>query len=104
MASANHIDQARRDGVVLGIPLGDLGWFQSLLMGTAMGMASFFTSTFLAIMGCLVYLSATHRPVDFALTYRDIGFPIGLVVLIISYTYLGFLWVRRKTRRPHTGS
>jgi hypothetical protein len=104
MASANHIDQARRDGVVLGVPLGDLGWFQSLLMGTAMGMAAFFASTFVAIMSFLVYLSATHHQVDFALTYRVIGFPIGLTVLIVSYVYLGFLWIRRKTRRAHPGA
>jgi len=98
MATANHVEQARRDGVVLGIPLGDLGWFQSLLIGTALGMACFFASTFCAIMGFLVYLSVTHHPVDFALTYRVIGFPIGLVVLVVSYAYLGFLWIRRKTR------
>ncbi|SEG17815.1 hypothetical protein SAMN05421819_2074 [Bryocella elongata] len=102
MATANHVEQARRDGVVLGVPLGDLGWFQSLLMGTAAGMASFFASTFCAIMGFLVYLSVTHKPVDFARTYRDIGFPIGLVVLIVSYVYLGYLWIRRKARRTRS--
>lgn len=103
MNNANHVEQARREGVVLGIPLGDLGWFQSLLIGTAAGMAAFFASTFLAIMSFLVYLMVTHHQPDFSRTYRSIGFPIGLGVLLISYVYLGFLWARRMSRRRQTG-
>lgn len=99
MASANHIERARRDGVVLGIPLGDLGWFQSLLIGTATGMAAFFLSTFLAIMSFLVYLMVSHHQPDFARTYRDVGLPIGATVMAISDAYLAYLWVRRKARR-----
>ena len=39
MASYNDVTRARHDGVLFGIPLGDLGWFASLLMGVAVGMA-----------------------------------------------------------------
>ncbi len=50
MATANDVERARRDGELFGIPLGDLGWFQSLIMGVATGMAAFFLTTFLAIL------------------------------------------------------
>ena len=55
MASFNDVARARREGVLLGIPLGDLGWFQSLLMGTAAGFAAFFGVTFVSIISLLVY-------------------------------------------------
>ena len=72
MATANDVERARRDGVLLGIPLGDLGWFQSLLMGVATGFAAFFATTFCAIIALLVYMSATHRPVDFAIDRKSV--------------------------------
>jgi hypothetical protein len=99
MASANHIEQARREGVLLGIPLGDLGWFQSLLMGLATGFAAFFASTFCAIMAMLFYFAVTHHPVDFAVSYKRVGFPIGLVVGAAALLYLGVQWSRRMARR-----
>ena len=34
-------------GYLFGAPVGDLGWFASLLMGTATGFAAFFAATFL---------------------------------------------------------
>ncbi len=59
MATANDVERARRDGELFGIPLGDLGWFQSLIMGVATGMAAFFLTTFVAIIAMLVYMMAT---------------------------------------------
>lgn len=99
MASLNDVERARREGVLLGIPLGDLGWFQSLLMGMATGFAAFFATTFVAIFALLFYRIATNRNPDFAIAYRDIGFPVGVVVLILALGYLGFQYVRRMRRR-----
>lgn len=99
MATANDVERARRDGVLLGIPLGDLGWFQSLLMGVATGFAAFFATTFCAIIALLVYMSATHRPVDFAMAYRRAGFPVGVVVMALALSYLGVQWARRMARK-----
>jgi hypothetical protein len=79
--------------------VGDLGWFASLLMGTATGFGAFFASTFLAIFGILIYNSVTHRAVDFALSYRRVGLPVGLTVMVVALGYLGTLWVRRHLRR-----
>ena len=79
--------------------MGDLGWFQSVLMGLATGMTACFLATFLAIVGFRIFAGVTHQAVDFALTYKRVGFPIGLVVGIAALAYLGVQWIRRITRR-----
>jgi hypothetical protein len=87
------------NGYLFGAPVGDLGWFASLLMGAATGFAAFFASTFVAILSILVYNSVTHRAVDFALSYRRVGLPVGLAVMAVALGYLGMLWVKRQLRR-----
>lgn len=86
-------------GYLFGVPLGDLGWFTSLLMSFALGFAAFFAATFCAIVGALVYDTATHHTIDFALTYKLVGLPVGVFVLGVALAYLGTLWVRRQLRR-----
>jgi hypothetical protein len=86
-------------GYLFGVPLGDLGWFASLLMGTAAGFAAFFAATFCAIVAILIYNSAAHGTIDYALSYRAVGFPIGVAVLVAAYCTLGTLWVRRALRK-----
>ena len=90
---------AGRPGTLFGVPVGDLGWFTSLLMGFASGFAAFFAATFCGIVTILVYNSATHGTVDYALSYRAVGLPVGLVVLLAALGYLGTLWCRRIFRR-----
>src|SRR6202453_529988 len=85
-------------GYLFGVPLGDLGWFTSLLMSFALGFAAFFAATFCAIVGILFYNTATHHAVDFSLTYSRVGLPIGLLVLVVALGYLGTLWIRRQIR------
>ncbi len=86
-------------GYLFGIPVGDLGWFATLLMSAASGFAAFFAATFCGIVGLLVYSAATHRTPDYAISYRLIGLPIGLLVLIAASTYLGSLWIKRILRK-----
>jgi hypothetical protein len=86
-------------GYLFGIPLGDLGWFTSLVMSFALGFVAFFAATFFAIFGVLIYNTATHRAVDFALTYKRVGLPAGVLVLLVALGYLGTLWVRRQLRK-----
>ncbi len=86
-------------GYLFGVPLGNMGWFASLLMGVASGFMAFFASTFCAIIFILIYNTATHATVDFALSYRRIGFPIGIVVMAVALAYLGTLWCKRILRR-----
>jgi len=99
MATANDVERARRDGQLFGIPFEDLGWFQSLIMGVATGMAAFFLTTFVAIMAMLVYMVATGRHPDFADTYRLAGFPVGVVVMALALVFLGVQWARRMKRK-----
>jgi hypothetical protein len=86
-------------GYLFGVPLGDLGWFGSLLIGVASGFMAFFLSTFCAIVAVLFYNSLFHADIDFALTYRRVGLPVGLAVMAIALTYLGTLWFKRVLRR-----
>lgn len=86
-------------GYLFGIPMGDLGWAASLLMGTAAGFLAFFATTFFAIFGIMIYNTAGHAAVDYAISYKRIGLPVGLVVLVLSLGYLGTMWVRRQIRR-----
>ena len=86
-------------GYLFGIPLGDLGWFGSLLIGVASGFFAFFASTFCAILFVLIYNTAFHGTIDFALTYRRVGSPIGVVVMAAALGYLGTLWFKRILRR-----
>lgn len=84
---------------LFGAPIGDLGWFASLLMGTATGFAAFFLATFVGIVGILLINSTTHHTMDFAWSYTRLGLPVGLLVLVVALSYLGTLWVRRQFRR-----
>ncbi len=86
-------------GYPFGVPLGDLGWFTSLLMSFALGFAAFFAATFCAILSILIYNTVTHHSVDFALTYKWVGLPVGFLVLLVTLGYLGMLWVRRLLRK-----
>ncbi len=102
MDTQNHVAQARRDGVLFGIPLGDLGWFQSLLMAVVSGFVAFFVATFLAIVGFLIYVSATGKPmgsVPMDMTYKAIGLPVGLLVAVFALVYLAVQYARRLKNR-----
>ena len=68
-------------------------------MSFAMGFAAFFAATFFAIFGVLIYNTTTHRALDFALTYKRAGLPVGVLVLVLTLGYLGTLWVRRQLRK-----
>lgn len=86
-------------GYLFGIPLGDLGLFATLLMSTAVGFAAFFAATFCAIITLLFYKTATGRMPDFTITYKWVGLPAGIVILVLTLAYLGTLWLKRKLRK-----
>jgi hypothetical protein len=86
-------------GHPFGVPLADLGWFGSLLIAVASGFMAFFASTFCAIVAFLIYNSVAHANIDYSLTYRRVGLPVGLAVMAIAFVYLGTLWLRRILRK-----
>jgi hypothetical protein len=95
MSSLDKVSGSGDSGRVLGIPLGDLGLFSSLLMAFAFGFLVFFATCFVAILSLLFYNSAGHH-VNMADSYRYIAFPAGLVGLGLALVVLLGLWLRRK--------
>jgi hypothetical protein len=97
----SEVSTVRRSGkgVLFGVPVGDLGWFASLLMGTAAGFAAFFATTFVSIISLLIFNTVSGRAIDYAYTYKRVGLPVGLVVLGVAYGYLARLWITRQVRR-----
>jgi hypothetical protein len=86
-------------GYLFGVPVKDLGWFASVLMGLAAGFMAFFAGTFLGIVGIALYNSTTHRGMDLALSYKWFGLGAGVTVMVTSLSYLGMLWIRRQLRK-----
>ena len=86
-------------GYLFGIPLGDLGLFTTLLMSAAVGFAAFFAATFCAIVVLLFDKAATSHMPDFTITYKWVGLPVGVAVLLLTLAYLGTLWIKRKLRK-----
>lgn len=82
-------------GNLFGVPLGNMGWFASLLMAVATGFMAFFASTFCAIVFILIDHTAAHGSIDFTISYRLVGLPIGLIVMAVALAYMGTLWCRR---------
>ncbi len=103
MASSNHRERPTGAGTLFGVPVADLGWFQVILMGLATGMTAFFLATFLSIVAMLFYTGSTHHPVDFAIAYKRIGFPIGVLVGLAALGFLSYQWVRRIVTKGRAG-
>src|SRR5664279_1530692 len=82
----------RNRGLVFGLPLGNFGPFASLLISFAAGFLAFFLTTFFGIFGILFYNSIGHHTMDYATAYKEIAFPVGIVVLIVGLFFFGFLW------------
>ncbi|HZY73672.1 MAG TPA: hypothetical protein VFE22_11245 [Edaphobacter sp.] len=83
-------------GYFFGIPVDAFGLFTTVLMSCTVAVAAFFAATFSGIVGLLVYRAATGRMPDFSITYKWVGLPVGIAVLVLTLSYLGTLWVRRK--------
>jgi hypothetical protein len=97
-AQQQNLEQVRAPqpgGKFFGVPLGDLGWFTSVLMAFTVGFLSFFLFTFLAIAGLMIYNGMGHQ-VDYAVSYKYISFPAACVVLAASLIFFATLWLRRK--------
>lgn len=83
----------------LGFPLEGFSLLQSFLLALASGFFTFFLTTFLAIFSLLVWNGLLHHTIDYADSYRYVGFPAGLLVLLIALPLFGTLWVRAKIRQ-----
>jgi fatty acid desaturase len=83
-------------GKVLGFPLRGFGFFTSLLLAFASAFFTFFATTTLAIFALLGWNLFGHHAVSYADSYRYVGFPAFLLVLVVALPLFAVLWVRAK--------
>jgi hypothetical protein len=83
-------------GRVFGFPLRGFGLFTSLLLSLASAFFAFFASTCIAIFSLLIWNLGGHHAVDYADSYRYVGFPAGVLVLVVALPFFLTLWVRAK--------
>jgi hypothetical protein len=98
-ASVRDGSRQQPGGKVLGFPLAGFGLFTSLLLSLAAGFFTFFASTCVAIFSLLAWNIFGHHTVNYADSYLDVGFPAGVVVLIIALPVFGTLWLRAKMHK-----
>lgn len=89
----------RSGGTFLGFPLQGFGLFTSLLLALASAFFAFFASTTLAIFALLVWNLFGHHTVNYANSYRFVGFPAGVVTLLVALPLFGALWFRAKLKK-----
>jgi hypothetical protein len=86
-------------GKMLGFPLRGFGLFTSLLLAFAAAFFTFFASTAVAIFALLGWNLFGHHAVSYADSYRYVGLPAGLLVLVVALPVFAVLWVRGKLER-----
>jgi len=89
----------RGGGTVFGFPLEGFGLFTSLLLAFAAAFFTFFASTCIAIFSLLAWNVMGGHTVNYADSYRYVGLPAGLAVLVVALPVFGTLWVRAKLRK-----
>jgi hypothetical protein len=94
--AAPHPEGARSSFRLFGVPIGDFGIFASMLIALALGFMAFFGVTFLSIFGLMIYNRAGGHQVPLDMSYKFIGLPAGIFVLIVSLAALFAIWLRHK--------
>ena len=83
-------------GTLLGFPLQGFGLFSSLLLSFATAFFTFFGTTCIAIFSLLAWNLIGHHAVNYADSYLYVGFPAGVLALIIALPVFGGFWVRAR--------
>jgi hypothetical protein len=94
-----YSEGARSSGKIFGFPLEGFSLFQSLLLAVASAFFTFFATTCIAIFSLLAWNVFGGHSVNYADTYRYVGFPAGVLVLVVALPYFLVLWVRAKARK-----
>jgi hypothetical protein len=94
MQSAPNVLPAGK--TVLGFPLRGFGLFTSLLLSFASALFTFCLTTMIAIFSLLIWNLGGKHSVDYADSYRYIGLPAALLVLIVALPFFLVLWIRAK--------
>lgn len=97
------IESRRADGQmsgrILGFPLEGFSLFQSLLLSVAAALFTFCATTCVSIFALLVWNLLLGHSINFADTYRFVGFPASILALVIALPYFLTLWVRARIRQ-----
>ncbi len=93
-------NRAPHGGRVFGFPLEGFSLFQSLLLAVASAFFTFFATTCLAIFSLLIWRMFSPQALHYAAdTYLYVGFPAGVLVLVVALPFFLTLWVRAKMRK-----
>ena len=87
---------ATQPAKLLGIPLGDFGFFSAILLSLASGFLTFFASCFVAIIALLCWNLFGHHQINYADSYRYVAFPLGIIVLVCALVFFTGTWLRRR--------
>jgi hypothetical protein len=93
---AHSLQSTRAGGKVFGFPLEGFSLFQGLLLAVASAFFTFFLTTTVAIFTLLAVNMGRAQKIDFADSYLYVGFPAGVVVLLIALPYFIYVWFRAK--------
>ena len=96
---AQSMEHPHGRGRVFGFPLEGFGFFTSLLLSFAAAFFTFFATTCLSIFALLAWNLIGGYKINFADSYLYVGFPAGLLVLIVALPVFGTLWLRAKLRQ-----
>jgi hypothetical protein len=91
--------QSGRGDRIFGFPLEGFSLFQSLLLAVASAFLTFFATTCISIFALLAWNLLGGHSVNYADTYRYVGLPAGVLVLLVALPYFLAQWVRAKIRR-----
>ena len=84
---------------ILGFPLEGFSLFQGVLLAVASAFFTFFAVTTIAIFALLFWNAGAAHKINFAYSYLYVGFPAGLIVLLIALPYFLTVWFRSKMHR-----
>ena len=97
-ASMSNSAKDGRGARIFGFPIEGFSLFQSLLLAFASAFLTFFATTCAAIFALQAWNVVGGHAVSYADTYLYVGFPAGVLVLVVALPLFLVLWVRAKTR------
>ncbi len=95
MAKLAHGERGAR---IFGFPLEGFSLFQSLLLAFASAFLTFFATTCAAIFALLAWNVVGGHSVSYVDTYMYVGFPAGVLVLVVALPLFLALWIKAKAR------
>jgi hypothetical protein len=98
-ASMSKSAESGRAGKIFGFPLEGFSLFQSLLLAFASAFLTFFATTCVSIFALLAWNVVGGHAVSYVDTYLYVGFPAGVLVLVVALPLFLVLWIRAKARR-----